>query len=219
MVAFITLTALSLATSVYGHGYLVVPESRTGLGHEANLDSYTECTILEPVSAWPDLTTASGKSPVATYAPGDIVNVQWCVDANGDHGGMFSYRICQDQTIVDKFLDASYLPTHEEKQAAEVCFQAGTLDCTDVSGQDCGAGDQTNCKGVDNVALNSCYTSIAGGYTVPKKIKIPDYSSEHTLLSLRWNSFQTGQVYLTCSNIAISGSSPGNGTSNSTTGA
>lgn len=25
------------------------------------------------------------------------------VDNNGDHGGMFSYRICQDQALVEKF--------------------------------------------------------------------------------------------------------------------
>lgn len=34
MVALITLTALSLATSVYGHGYLITPQSRTSLGVE-----------------------------------------------------------------------------------------------------------------------------------------------------------------------------------------
>jgi len=34
MVALVTLIALSIATSVYGHGYLVLPNSRTGLGHE-----------------------------------------------------------------------------------------------------------------------------------------------------------------------------------------
>jgi len=66
------------------------------------------------VSSWPDLTVAQvgrsgpcgynarvsidynqpatnwGNSPVATYKGGDIVDVQWCVDRNGDHGGMFS---------------------------------------------------------------------------------------------------------------------------------
>lgn len=223
---------------------------------QANLDSCPECTILEPVSAWPDLTAAPvgrsgpcgynarvsidyngpantwGSAPVATYNGGDTIEVQWCVDANGDHGGMFSYRICQDQDLVDKLLTPGYLPTDAEKQAAEDCFQAGTLDCTDVDGQSCGynpdctsgqacyrndwftcngfsAGDQTKCKGVDNAALNSCYTSIAGGYTVTKKVKIPDYNSAHTLLSLRWNSFQTGQVYLTCADIAINGSGGG----------
>ncbi|KFY79000.1 hypothetical protein V499_01950 [Pseudogymnoascus sp. VKM F-103] len=247
------LTALSLATFVHGHGYLITPQSRTSLGVKANLDSCPECTILEPVAAWPDLTAAAvgrsgpcgynarvsidynqptanwGNSPVVTYNAGDIVEVQWCVDNNGDHGGMFSYRICEDQALVDKLLTPGYLPTNAEKQAAEDCFQAGTLDCTDVSGQSCGynpdcspgqscyrndwftcngfsAGDQTKCKGVDNAPLNSCYTSIAGGYTVTKRVKIPNINSAHTLLSLRWNSFQTGQVYLTCADIAINGS-------------
>ncbi|KFY35205.1 hypothetical protein V494_06121 [Pseudogymnoascus sp. VKM F-4513 (FW-928)] len=247
------LTALSLATFVHGHGYLITPESRTSLGVKANLDSCPECTILEPVSAWPDLTAAPvgrsgpcgynarvsidynqptanwGNSPVVTYTAGDVVEVQWCVDNNGDHGGMFSYRICEDQALVDKLLTPGYIPTDAEKQAAEDCFQAGTLDCTEVDGQTCGynpdcspdqscyrndwftcngfsAGDQTKCKGVDNAPLNSCYTSIAGGYTVTKKVKIPNINSAHTLMSLRWNSFQTGQVYLTCADIAISGS-------------
>ncbi|KFY81473.1 hypothetical protein V500_11384 [Pseudogymnoascus sp. VKM F-4518 (FW-2643)] len=250
------LTALSLATFVHGHGYLIKPESRTSLGVKANLDSCPECTILEPVAAWPDVTAAKvgrsgpcgynarvsidyngpannwGSAPVVTYTAGDIVEVQWCVDNNGDHGGMFSYRICEDQDLVDKLLIPGYLPTDAEKQAAEDCFQAGTLDCTEVSGQTCGynpdcsagqscyrndwftcngfsAGDQTKCKGVDNAPLNSCYTSIAGGYTVTKKVKIPNFNSAHTLLSLRWNSFQTGQVYLTCADIAISGGTGG----------
>jgi hypothetical protein len=165
-----------------------------------------------------------------TYKAGDIATVQWCVDHNGDHGGMFSYRICEDQALVNKFLDPTYLPTTAEKQAAEDCFQAGTLDCTDVSGQSCGynpdcsagqscyrndwftcngfsAGDGTKCQGVDNSALGACYTSISGGYTVTKKIKIPNITSAHTLLSLRWSSFQTGQIYLSCADIAITGGS------------
>jgi hypothetical protein len=169
-----------------------------------------------------------GKSTVATYKPGDIVSVQWCVDHNGDHGGMFSYRICQDQALVDKFLTPGYLPTEAEKQAAEECFEKGTLPCTDVNSQacdysaDCSQGQacwrndwftckgfqDTKCQGVDNAPLNSCYTSIAGGYTVTKRIKIPSYISNHTLLSFRWNSFQTTQVYLSCADIAISGSVP-----------
>jgi hypothetical protein len=138
---------------------------------------------------------------------------------------MFSWRICEDQALIDKFLTPGYIPTNAEKQAAEDCFQAGTLDCTDVSGQNCGyspdctAGQScwrndwftcnafsgTKCQGVDNSALGSCYTSISGGYTVTKKVKIPNFTSPHTLLSLRWNSFQTGQVYLSCADIAIAG--------------
>lgn len=185
-------------------------------------------------------TSDYGTSVVASYAAGDVVSVQWCVDNNGDHGGMFSYRICQDQTLVDKFLTPGYTPTDDEKQAAEDCFEAGLLKCTDVDGQACGynpdctagqacyrndwftcnafsASDRRACEGVDGAALGSCYTSIAGGYTVTKKIKIPNYVSNHTLLSLRWNSFQTGQVYLTCADIAITGPSSGGGSGSSTT--
>ncbi|KAI0133015.1 starch binding domain-containing protein [Xylariales sp. AK1849] len=243
---------LALAPSVLGHGYLTIPSSRTRLGFEAGTDTCPECTILEPVSSWPDLDVAAvgrsgvcgynarvsvdyntpgaswGTDTVATYTPGQTVDVQWCVDANGDHGGMFTYRVCQDQSIVDKFLIAGYIPTDDEKQAAEDCFEAGILPCTDVTGQVCNyspdctsdqscyrndwftcnafsASDRRACEGVDNAALGSCVTTIAGGYTVTKKIKIPDYASNHTLLSFKWNSYQTGQIYLSCADIAISG--------------
>ena len=144
---------------------------------------------------------------------------------------MFTYRICQNQALVDKFLDPSYLPTEAEKQAAEDCFRAGELKCTDVNGQTCGFNpdckpnepcwrndwftcggfqEGSKCRGVDNAPINSCYTSIAGGYTVTKKIKIPNYTSAHTLLSFKWNSFQTAQVYLTCADITIKGSGGSN---------
>jgi hypothetical protein len=143
---------------------------------------------------------------------------------------MFAYRICQDQALVDKFLTPGYLPTEAEKQAAEECFEAGTLKCTDVAGQSCGYNpdcqqgqacwrndwftckgfqDGSKCRGVDNAPINSCYTSIAGGYTVSSKIKIPNYASNHTLLSFKWNSFQTPQIYLTCADIKIGGGGGG----------
>ncbi|KAI1392313.1 carbohydrate-binding module family 20 protein [Hypoxylon trugodes] len=251
MKAVFALVFPGLVTLVKGHGYLTTPKSRTRLGFEAGNDTCPECTILEPVTAWPDLDSAQvgrsgpcgynsrvsvdynqatekwGTDTVATYAPGDTIEVQWCVDHNGDHGGMFAYRICQDQDIVDKFLDPTYLPTDDEKQAAEDCFNEGLLPCTDVDGQDCGYnpdctegqacyrndwftcngfdnGDQTKCQGVDNSALNSCTTTISGGYTVTKKIKLPDgFTSNHTLLSFKWNSFQTAQIYLSCADLAI----------------
>ncbi|KAK7419628.1 Lytic polysaccharide monooxygenase 13A [Neonectria punicea] len=241
------LTTLTLVAAVNGHGYLSSPMSRTRLNAQAGPDTCPECTILEPVTAWPDLDSALvgrmgpcgynarvsvdynqpganwGQEPVITYTAGEIVEVQWCVDNNGDHGGMFTYRICQDQDIIDKLLTPDYLPTEAEKQAAEDCFEEGVLPCTDVDGQtcdyspDCSEGqacyrndwftckafDGDGCAGVDNAPINSCYTSIAGGYTVTKKIKIPNYASSHTLLSFKWNSFQTPQVYLTCADIAI----------------
>jgi predicted carbohydrate-binding protein with CBM5 and CBM33 domain len=249
----------ALMTSVHGHGYLSSPMSRTGLNAQAGADTCPECTILEPVTAWPDLDSAAvgrsgpcgynarvsvdynqpgprwGSQPVITYTAGDTVDVQWCLDNNGDHGGMFTYRICQDQALVDRFLLPGYLPTEAEKQAAEDCFEKGTLKCTDVAGQDCGYNSDcqqgqacwrndwftckgfqegSKCRGVDNAPLNSCYTSIAGGYTVSSKIKIPNYASNHTLLSFKWNSFQTPQIYLTCADIKITGAGSGNTTPN-----
>jgi hypothetical protein len=251
---YLNASFLALAASVYGHGYLSSPMSRTGLNAQAGADTCPECTILEPVTAWPDLDSATvgrsgpcgynarvsvdynqpgprwGSQPVITYTAGDTIDVQWCLDNNGDHGGMFAYRICQNQALVDKFLTPGYLPTEAEKQAAEDCFEAGTLKCTDVAGQNCGYNpdcqqgqacwrndwftckgfqEGSKCRGVDNAPLNSCYTSIAGGYTVSSKIKIPNYASNHTLLSFKWNSFQTPQIYLTCADIKITGT--GNG--------
>jgi hypothetical protein len=154
---------------------------------------------------------------------------------------MFTYRLCRDQALVDKFLNPNYLPTDAEKQAADDCFEAGLLSCKDVNGQSCNfsadctsgqacwrndwftcnafnAGDRRGCQGVDNAALNSCFTTIAGGYTVTKKIRIPtDFSSNHTLLSFKWNSFQTGQIYLSCADIKVVGLGGGSGGSSSTT--
>ncbi|KAI0534070.1 starch binding domain protein [Xylaria digitata] len=256
------IVAMGLAPIVAGHGYLTIPKSRTRLGSEAGKDTCPECSILEPVSAWPDLDVAPvgrsgpcgynarvsvdynqpsiqygwGIDPVVTYQAGGTIDVQWCVDNNGDHGGMFTYRICRDQDLVAKFLDPNYLPTDAEKQAAEDCFEEGLLKCTDVSGQTCdfspdcsqgqacwrndwftcnafNANSRRGCQGVDNAALNSCFTTIAGGYTVTKRIRLPDdFTSNHTLLSFKWNSFQTGQIYLSCADIAITGSGgAGNG--------
>ncbi|KAI5867815.1 hypothetical protein GGS23DRAFT_197641 [Durotheca rogersii] len=244
------LAASSLVGLAKGHGYLTIPASRTRLGAESGIDTCPECAILEPVTAWPDLDAALigrsgpcgynarvsvdynkpadkwGRAPVATYRPGQVVDVQWCVDHNGDHGGMFAYRICQDQELVNRLLDPNYLPTLADKQAAEDCFEEGILSCVDVNGQQCGFnpdcspgqacwrndwftcngfdnGDRTRCQGVDRSPLGACFTTTAGGYTITKKIKIPNYVSNHTLLSFKWNSFQTPQVYISCADIAI----------------
>ncbi|GIK03840.1 hypothetical protein Aspvir_007915 [Aspergillus viridinutans] len=107
-------------TCVAGHGYLYIPSSCTRLGNEAGVDSCPECAILEPLSSWPNLGSAPvsrsgpcgynardsidynqptsnwGTGPVASYTAGHETEVHWCVDHNGDHGGMFSYHICQD---------------------------------------------------------------------------------------------------------------------------
>jgi hypothetical protein len=58
----------ALAASVAGHGYLSSPMSRTGLNAQAGVDTCPECTILEPVTAWPDLDSAAvGRSGPCGY--------------------------------------------------------------------------------------------------------------------------------------------------------
>lgn len=312
MNVLLLLVALLFAEGVRGHGYLTVPPSRTRLGFEAGKDTCPECQILEPVAAWPDVAGAQvgrsgpcgynarsgidynkpgsgwGNGVVATYKRGEVIDVQWCVDHNGDHGGMFSYRVCQDEALVKKFLDPNYLPTNEEKQRAEDCFQKGILPCHGVNGQTCNynpdcqpgqpcyrndwftCGRYTHnerCKAVDghtpvvrkrsadNETSNpfcdntvpsrsdcgfvgitesecasraccwdpvndgrpwcfhsndnggglpsTCKTTISHGYTVSSRIRLPDFASNHTLLSFRWSSYETPQVYLFCSDIAL----------------
>ncbi|RYP74385.1 hypothetical protein DL771_003052 [Monosporascus sp. 5C6A] len=127
MTSITTFGILALTGLANGHGYLTVPKSRVGLGFEviahldseypasdadkqAGTDTCPECTIQEPVSLWPDLDASASNGAVTTM---------------GDHGGMFAYRICQNQELVDKFLDPEYLPINEEKQAAEDCFEEG----------------------------------------------------------------------------------------------
>ncbi|KAF4122743.1 lytic starch monooxygenase [Geosmithia morbida] len=238
----------ALAATVNAHGYMITPMSRVGLNADggAGADTCPECTILEPVESWPTLNAAKvaktgpcgynervgvdynqpgdawGKSPVQTYKSGDTIDVQWCVDNNGDHGGAFSYRICQDQDLVNKFLDATTIPSLDVKQQLEDCFEKGILPCSDVDGNACDpsgdcaadscrnsdwwgcpARDAGGCKSIDNAEHGSCWTSIAGGYTVSGKVKLPEMTSEHTLLGFKWNSYETPQVYLNCADIAI----------------
>jgi hypothetical protein len=53
---------------------------------------------------------AFGAGIVATYTGNQIVEVEWCVDNNGDHGGMFTYGICQNHRSVQEHLCISVLP-------------------------------------------------------------------------------------------------------------
>lgn len=145
------------------------------------------------------------------------------MDNNGDHGGAFSYRLCQDDDLVAKFLKSGSAPSEDVKQQLEDCFEKGILSCSDVDGNHCETSgdcsedgcknsdwwgcpgkDAGGCKSIDNAEHGSCWTSIAGGYTVSGKVKLPaDFKSEHTLLGFKWNSYETPQVYLNCADIAI----------------
>ena len=78
-----------------------------------------------------------GIDPVATYNAGDIVDVEWCVSDAADHGGVYSYRLCQNDSLVAKFIDPQHTPTDSEMKLLEECFQDGVLKCSDVPGQEC----------------------------------------------------------------------------------
>ncbi|KAK6603256.1 starch binding domain-containing protein [Botrytis cinerea] len=236
------LAAANLASLVDAHGYMNIPSSRTSIGHSVGIDTCPECTILEPVSSWPDLDVAPvGRSGPCGYNARVSVDYNYPSTNWGNTPSppiqLVKQSMYNDQSIVDKLITPGYIPTDAEKQAAEDCFDAGLLPCTDVTGATCdynadctpgqacyrndwftckGFNSGTRCQGVDGAALGSCYTSIAGGYTVTKKVKIPNYASNHTLISLKWNSFQTGQIYLTCADIAIVGSGSGGGSSSTT---
>ncbi|KNB01446.1 hypothetical protein FOXG_18882 [Fusarium oxysporum f. sp. lycopersici 4287] len=59
MKPFHILAAAGMLATAHAHGYLTIPKSRTRLGAEANVDSCPDCTIREPVSAWPDVDAAT----------------------------------------------------------------------------------------------------------------------------------------------------------------
>merc|ERR1719326_1450404 len=50
----------------------------------------------------------------AVYNAGDIIDVEWCVSNIADHGGLYSYRICQDDALVARFIDPAVTPTQAE---------------------------------------------------------------------------------------------------------
>ena len=159
----------------------------------------------------------------ATYTAGDVIEVEWCVSDIADHGGLYSYRICQDDAIVAPFIDPSHTPDDNEMAQLEECFQAGQLKCGDVPGQDCpvhpdcvgtgwgcetatswfacGPKDSGRCaeKGVD-----SCHTHGADGSILRDQVKLPSgFTSNHTLMGFRWDCEDTGQLWLHCADIAI----------------
>ena len=91
--------AWNASLTQYNAGYLTIPSSRTSLNFLKGNDTCPECTILEPVTTFPNLDSALvgrsgpcgynarvstdyntpgnvwGTTPVATYSPGQIVDV------------------------------------------------------------------------------------------------------------------------------------------------
>ena len=153
---------------------------------------------------------------MATYAQGQTIDVTWCV--NADHGGVYSYRLCDDPDIVKKFYEATPL-TKAEQLAAEQCFQEGILRCDDVDGNDCGLeprcqadwgcaadpGKYFHCQGdYGGYSCKNTGESCQGGSVVRRKVKIPsDFNPGQTILSWRWDSDETTEVFAACADISI----------------
>jgi len=158
-----------------------------------------------------------------TFTEGSIVDVEWCVSNLADHGGLYSYRLCTNESLVQKFLDAAHTPDEDEMAQLEQCFDKGILACTDVPGQECpihpDCKDETwgchkstawfNCGPKDSGRCQSrgqgsCEAHKGPGTLLRDKVRLPaGYSSKHTLLGFRWDCQDTPQLWLNCADIAI----------------
>lgn len=58
---------------------------------------------------------------------------------------MYSYRMCTDDSIVQKFIDPAHTPDQGEMDDLEACFQKGILRCDGVEGNDCSS--HPDCEG------------------------------------------------------------------------
>eukprot|EP00656_Telonema_subtile_P000925 TRINITY_DN10441_c0_g2_i2.p1 TRINITY_DN10441_c0_g2~~TRINITY_DN10441_c0_g2_i2.p1 ORF type:complete len:307 (+),score=56.16 TRINITY_DN10441_c0_g2_i2:64-984(+) len=160
----------------------------------------------------------------ASYKPGDVITVEWCVSNIADHGGVYSYRLCTNDSLVHKFTDPSHTPSGSEMDDLEECFKRGVLKCSDVPGQECPVhpdckGTGWGCEGAHDAWFNcgpkdggrceargvgSCHTHGADGSILRDRVKLPDtYSSNHTLLGFRWDCEDTGQLWVHCADIRI----------------
>jgi len=163
----------------------------------------------------------------ATYKAGDVVTMEWCVSDLADHGGVYSYRLCTDHSLVAKFTNPEYTPDAADMDALESCFQAGILACSDVPGQECpihpdcqAAGTETwgcrnstewfNCGPKDNGRCasrgthGSCETHKGPGTVLKDQVKLPDgFASNHTLIGFRWDCQDTPQLWLHCADVEI----------------
>jgi len=167
-----------------------------------------------------------GTQVTATYRAGDIIDVEWCVSTNADHGGSYSYRLCTDESIVAKYIDPNYTPNENDHAEMEECFQRGILSCQDVPGQNCrvhpsceggmecmqasswfhcephmslGGG---SCSAVGQIG--ACNAHNGGGSLIKDRVRLPDnFASNHTLIGFRWDCQQTGQLWLHCADVKI----------------
>jgi hypothetical protein len=147
--------------------------SRTKVG-PCGMESYDvlQTNWNKPEHGW-------GIDTVATYNAGDVVNVEWCVSDAADHGGLYSYRLCQNDTLVAKFIDPQHTPTYKEMDLLEECFQEGVLKCSDVPGQECNI--HPDCE-VSSTLSFMIYVSIYSVYPYSYIIYIYIYIPTTTII-------------------------------------
>jgi len=156
-----------------------------------------------------------------TYTAGEVIEFETCW--NADHKGSYSIRLCRDPALVAKFTDPSYRPTQVEMTQAEECFQQGILPCHEVGSNgkrcdgvamDSGCLEPWGCStnkdwfyapqsgwNLNNGGLGSCFTN--GIYT-RDSVRLPlDFSSNHTLLSWRWDTLGTYELYTGCIDVEV----------------
>ena len=157
---------------------------------------------------------AWGKDIVKTVKQGEIIDVSWCV--NADHGGVYSWRMCDDKKLTDLFSKNKPLSEAQQEQA-ETCFNNGILRCDDVGSNDCERGPQCqngwgcsepgkyfHCKGGNNGWCANTEDQCYGGVLVKQKVKIPsNFPTGRTVMSWRWDSRDTAEVFAACSDIEV----------------
>ncbi|KAJ8599216.1 hypothetical protein CTAYLR_006390 [Chrysophaeum taylorii] len=165
---------------------------------------------------YPDPDGEWGTTIVGTYKAGEAFEVSWC--ANADHGGVYSYRLCNDPSIIAKLL-ADEPMSSEEQEEAEECFQRTVLRCDDADGNDCSI--QPDCRADWGCAadpgkyfhcgLGSGHACAApdadaceSGRLVKDKVVIPvEWPEGPTVLTWRWDSHKTTEVFAACADIYV----------------
>ena len=157
---------------------------------------------------------------VASYRQGDVVEVSWC--DNADHGGVYAYRLCRNADIIEK-LSSGATMSPEEQLEAENCFQEGLLRCDDVDENSCDFeprceagwgcsedyGKYFHCEGTSNYqgkayACANTERSCPEGVLVVRKVKIPrDFPLGKTIMTWRWDSDETDEVFAACADVDI----------------
>ena len=126
-------------------------------------------------------------------------------------------RVCPDDALVARFTTPGVSPSSSEESQLEQCFQDNILPCTGVNGnRGCDAlAVGSGCQAGWGCASNTdwFYSPNAGafndgscstGFGTKDQVQLPQgFSSNHTLLSWRWDALDTSQLYTGCVDVSI----------------